>query len=160
MTKNVPFWTGISRICRGGCDLQIREIPVQNGALLILFKTHFDFYFLIFRSIFWDFGAIQKKCSKNPCDFWPTILRRLDPSVGLDTWIRPKRVPRTVWDPVLFSNFLNPNGVRKWARNVRFEPLFLRWIVMNLSFQMVNERLEMANSNPLYDIISKKCFIR
>ena len=47
MIKIAPFWAGISRICRGDRDLQIREIPVQNGALLIIFKTHFVFDFSI-----------------------------------------------------------------------------------------------------------------
>ena len=47
MIKNAPFWTGISRICRGNRDLQIREIPVWNQSLLIIFKTHFVFDFSI-----------------------------------------------------------------------------------------------------------------
>ena len=37
-----PFETGISRICRFGSLLQIREIPVKNGAFLVIFRRHFD----------------------------------------------------------------------------------------------------------------------
>ena len=46
--NNAPFETGISRICRSGSPLQIREIPVRNGVFLIIFKTHFVFSHIFF----------------------------------------------------------------------------------------------------------------
>ena len=45
MIKNAPFGAGISRICRADVDLSIREIPVSNGAVLMVFRPHFVIFF-------------------------------------------------------------------------------------------------------------------